>query len=112
MMEFLFGHSQGSEWFSNLHSEVLLSAQCNDVCRIHVHVLSSHQMAPDYDHLTLFQKVEVFEYALENTTGDDLAKVIWFKSPTSEVWFDRRTNFTRSLAVMSMVGYVLGLGDR
>ncbi len=29
-----------------------------------------------------------------------------------QVWFDRRTNFTRSLAVMSMVGYVLGLGDR
>ena len=25
---------------------------------------------------------------------------------------DRRTNFTRSLAVMSMVGYILGLGDR
>ena len=34
------------------------------------------------------------------------------KAPSSEVWFDRRTNFTRSLAVMSMVGYVLGLGDR
>ena len=29
-----------------------------------------------------------------------------------QVWFDRRTNYTRSLAVMSMVGYVLGLGDR
>jgi FKBP12-rapamycin complex-associated protein len=31
---------------------------------------------------------------------------------TKQVWFDRRTNYTRSLAVMSMVGYVLGLGDR
>lgn len=29
-----------------------------------------------------------------------------------QVWFDRRTMYTRSLAVMSMVGYVLGLGDR
>lgn len=29
-----------------------------------------------------------------------------------QVWFDRRTNYTRSLAVMSMVGYILGLGDR
>jgi len=57
-------------------------------------------------------KVEVFEQALENTTGDDLAKLLLLKSPSSEVWFDRRTNFTRSLAVMSMVGYVLGLGDR
>uniref|UniRef100_A0A1B0GIX3 non-specific serine/threonine protein kinase n=1 Tax=Lutzomyia longipalpis TaxID=7200 RepID=A0A1B0GIX3_LUTLO len=44
--------------------------------------------------------------------GDDLAKLLWLKSPSSEVWFDRRTNYTRSLAVMSMVGYILGLGDR
>ncbi|RWS29930.1 hypothetical protein B4U80_02742 [Leptotrombidium deliense] len=70
------------------------------------------RMAPDYDHLTLMQKVEVFEHALEHTQGDDLAKLLWLKSPSSEVWFDRRTNYTRSLAVMSIVGYVLGLGDR
>lgn len=57
------------------------------------------RMAPDYDHLTLTQKVEVFEHALEHTQGDDLAKLLWLKSPSSEVWFDRRTNYTRSLAV-------------
>lgn len=70
------------------------------------------RMAPDYDHLTLMQKVEVFESALQQTDGDDLSKLLWLKSPSSEVWFDRRTNYTRSLAVMSMVGYILGLGDR
>lgn len=89
------------------------------------------RMAPDNEHLTLMQKVrmrynflsfffyfllftqvEVFEYALELTKGDDLAKLLWLKSPSSEVWFERRTNYTRSLAVMSMVGYILGLGDR
>lgn len=58
------------------------------------------------------QKVEVFEAALEQTRGDDLEKLLWLKSPSSEVWFERRTNYTRSLAVMSMVGYILGLGDR
>ncbi|KAG4088925.1 FAT-domain-containing protein [Neocallimastix lanati (nom. inval.)] len=70
------------------------------------------QMAPDYDNLTLLQKVEVFEYAADNTTGQDLYKVLWIKSRNSEAWLDRRTNYTRSLAVMSMVGYILGLGDR
>ena len=54
----------------------------------------------------------MFEHSLQQTPGDDLAKLLLLKSPSSEVWFDRRTNFTRSLAVMSMVGYVLGLGDR
>lgn len=47
-----------------------------------------------------------------NTAGKDLYKVLWLKSENSEVWLDRRTNYTRSLAVMSMVGYILGLGDR
>ena len=70
------------------------------------------KMAPDYPSLCLIQKVEVFEYALSMTTGQDLAKVLWLKSPNAEVWLDRRTAFTRSLAVMSMVGYILGLGDR
>jgi FKBP12-rapamycin complex-associated protein len=70
------------------------------------------QMAPDYESLTLLQKVEVFEYALENTTGQDLYRVLWFKSNSSEHWLERRTTYTRSLAVNSMVGHVLGLGDR
>lgn len=70
------------------------------------------QMAPDYDNLTLMQKVEVFSYAMDNTTGKDLYRVLWLKSKSSESWLHRRTNYTRSLAVMSMVGYILGLGDR
>lgn len=70
------------------------------------------QMAPDYDNLTLMQKVEVFSYAMDNTTGKDLYRVLWLKSKSSESWLQRRTNYTRSLAVMSIVGYILGLGDR
>ncbi|KAK7056413.1 phosphatidylinositol kinase-related protein kinase tor1 [Paramarasmius palmivorus] len=70
------------------------------------------QMAPDYENLTLLQKVEVFEYALENTTGQDLYRVLWLKSQNSEHWLERRVTYTRSLAVNSMVGHILGLGDR
>eukprot|EP00835_Amoeboradix_gromovi_P000423 NODE_15_length_42055_cov_0.634117.p1 type:complete len:2332 gc:universal NODE_15_length_42055_cov_0.634117:8372-15367(+) len=70
------------------------------------------QQAPGYDNLTLIQKMEVFEYSLQNTQASDLYKVLWLKSKNSEVWLDRRSNYTRSLALMSMVGYILGLGDR
>jgi FKBP12-rapamycin complex-associated protein len=70
------------------------------------------QMAPDYENLMLLQKIEVFEYALENTTGQDLYRVLWLKSINSEHWLERRATFTRSLAVNSMVGHILGLGDR
>ncbi|KAG8833646.1 phosphatidylinositol kinase- protein kinase tor1 [Serendipita sp. 399] len=70
------------------------------------------QMAPDYPSLTLLQKVEVFRYALDNTMGLDLYKVLWLKSANSAAWLERRSTFTRSLAVNSMVGHILGLGDR
>ena len=69
-------------------------------------------MAPDYENLILLQKIEVFEYALENTTGQDLYRVLWLKSINSEHWLERRATYTRSLAVNSMVGHILGLGDR
>ena len=67
---------------------------------------------PDYENLTLLQKIEVFTYALDNTKGQDLYKILWLKSRSSETWLERRTTYTGSLAVMSMTGYILGLGDR
>lgn len=69
-------------------------------------------MAPEFDQLPLMGKVEVFQHALANTTGQDLNKVLWLKSRNSEDWLERRTHYTRSLALMSIVGYILGLGDR
>mmetsp|Transcript_11561 Transcript_11561/g.42284 ORF Transcript_11561/g.42284 Transcript_11561/m.42284 type:complete len:2481 (+) Transcript_11561:259-7701(+) len=71
-----------------------------------------HGMAPDYERLPLIAKLEVFQHVLACTKGDDLYKILWLKSRSSESWLERRTNYTRSLAVMSMVGYLLGLGDR
>jgi FKBP12-rapamycin complex-associated protein len=69
--------------------------------------------APHYDQLPLINKVEVFEYALNLLEGDDLAKILWHKSSSAEIWLDRRSNYTRSLAVMSMVrrkqGYITSL---
>lgn len=72
------------------------------------------RIAPDYDLLTVMQKVEVLTEALKETTGkgNDLYEILWLKSTNSEEWLERRTRYTRSLAVMSMVGYILGLGDR
>ncbi len=65
-----------------------------------------------YDTLPPQEKYEVLNETFQNYSPQDLAQLLWSKSPSSEVWLERRTNFTRSLAVMSMVGYVLGLGDR
>lgn len=58
------------------------------------------KIAPDYELLTIMQKVEVFTEALKKTTGqgNDLYEILWLKSTNSEEWLERRTKFTRSLA--------------
>lgn len=38
--------------------------------------------------------------------------MLWFKSQSAEAWLYRRTNYSLSLSVMCMAGYILGLGDR
>ena len=69
-------------------------------------------MCKTFEICPMANKVEIFLNTLDKTTGQDLYKILWLKSTNSEIWLERRTNFTRSLAVMSMVGYILGLGDR
>jgi FKBP12-rapamycin complex-associated protein len=65
-----------------------------------------------YDSLTVMQKLEVFRGCLKSTKGDEIASMIWLRSPDAETWIDRRSNFVNTLATMCMAGYILGLGDR
>ncbi|KAJ9454341.1 Target of rapamycin [Diplonema papillatum] len=62
--------------------------------------------------MTLMQKVEVLEQTLQRTASDDIHMMLWLRSSDAAQWISRRTVFTRSNAMMSMVGYILGLGDR
>lgn len=67
---------------------------------------------PHYLKLPLINKVEAFTQVLEETSGQDIARMLWLTSKTADTWVERRASFTKSMAVMSMVGYILGLGDR
>ena len=67
---------------------------------------------PGYETSSLISKVDSFLHVLHYTKDNDLRQIIWLKSKDCESWFIRTTNYSRSLAVMSIVGYILGLGDR
>ena len=43
---------------------------------------------------------------------DDIRNILVMMSSEASDWLERRTVFTTSLAVTSMAGYILGLGDR
>ncbi|ETO28610.1 phosphatidylinositol kinase Tor2 [Reticulomyxa filosa] len=102
------------EWMPNtdtLHSLIKEYRESHKMLN-NIENILMHQMAPDFAKLCLMPKVEVFEYVLRHTSGKDLQEMLWLKSASAEVWLERRTEYVRSLAVMSMVGYILGLGDR
>ena len=42
-------------------------------------------MYSKYEQLPLINKIEIFEYAMSQTKGEDLQKILWSKSPTSEI---------------------------
>ena len=64
-------------WVPNtdtMHSLIREYREARGIPINHEHQLMKN-FAPNYDNLTLIQKVEVFEHALSSTPGDDLKKV-------------------------------------
>eukprot|EP01038_Epipyxis_sp_PR26KG_P011143 gene11143-14952_t len=105
----LIGWVQNCDTFNQL---IKVYREANGVKYLHLEAKLLQSKSHNYDKLTLMQKVEAFKQVCEETSGQDLAKMLWLRSKTSDVWVERRSNFTKSIAVMSMVGYILGLGDR
>eukprot|EP00094_Tigriopus_californicus_P005418 TCALIF_05224-PA protein Name:"Similar to Smg1 Serine/threonine-protein kinase SMG1 (Mus musculus)" AED:0.14 eAED:0.15 QI:0/0.66/0.5/1/0/0/4/861/3250 len=46
------------------------------------------------------------------TPDNIIAQELWFSSVDSKHWFNLMQSMTRSVAVMSVIGYIIGLGDR
>ena len=55
---------------------------------------------------------QVYQTLTDETPKNLLSQEIWFASEDSEHWFKMTENITRSIAVMSVIGYIIGLGDR
>nr|XP_018266518.1 phosphatidylinositol 3-kinase [Kwoniella dejecticola CBS 10117]OBR88676.1 phosphatidylinositol 3-kinase [Kwoniella dejecticola CBS 10117] len=65
-----------------------------------------------YDKLPIATKVQRLKACLAHSKQSDLKDVLWQKSPSSDIWIRRRTNFARTVGVSSFVGSIIGLGDR
>jgi hypothetical protein len=66
-----------------------------------------------WDLLTSIQRADALATVRSETCeAVDIARSMWMRSASAELWLERRTSFTETLATMSMVGYILGLGDR
>jgi FKBP12-rapamycin complex-associated protein len=62
---------------------------------------------------TIPQKIEMYEASVPPPSQiGRLRDAIWIHARSSELWLKYQSSFTDSLAVMSIVGYVAGIGDR
>ncbi|KAF4124503.1 serine/threonine-protein kinase ATR [Geosmithia morbida] len=85
-----------------------------------LNLYSSRKIYPDYMTLKqLMEEASVSESRIRIFTDDVMGRFppvlqLWFmhQFPNPAAWFAARLRYTRSCAVMSMVGTILGLGDR
>jgi serine/threonine-protein kinase SMG1 len=55
---------------------------------------------------------QVLEELIKETPNDLLSKELWCGAPTPGCWWNSVQKYSRSTAVMSIIGYIIGLGDR
>lgn len=65
-----------------------------------------------FNTLGSLQRYEVYCMIKENTKANELREILWLRSPSPASWLQRNRNFTQSSALMSISGYIIGLGDR
>ncbi|KAK8899019.1 hypothetical protein M9Y10_001315 [Tritrichomonas musculus] len=61
---------------------------------------------------THLQRLETFDEIASKFDANELRDIFWLRSPNPETWLDRVDTYTKSTGLMSITGYVIGLGDR
>lgn len=79
--------------------------------------LMEYQMTESLGHSTFdfmepIQKLQIIEKIFRQVPDTDLADFFWLKSGNSEDWLKQTCTFAVTCALTSIVGYVIGLGDR
>ena len=74
--------------------------------------LLSQYGAPNFDFHQPVQKMQVIDKIFSEVPDTDITDFFWMKAGSAEKWWKQTTVFSTSTAMMSIVGYVIGLGDR
>ena len=67
---------------------------------------------PWINSLLPIQRLEAIKQIMKETSPNDLRDMMWLKAQDAESWVRHTLNFSTTSAVMSIVGYIIGLGDR
>ncbi|KAH0788745.1 PIKK family atypical protein kinase [Histomonas meleagridis] len=65
-----------------------------------------------YDNLMPIQKMQILEKIFYEIPDNVISNFFWLKSPDSKTWLKQINTFSITSAMTSILGYVIGLGDR
>ena len=65
-----------------------------------------------YDAFLPIQKTELLLKIFDQIPDTDLANFLWVKASTVDIWHKQTETFAITSAMTSIVGYIIGLGDR
>ena len=74
--------------------------------------IADYYCEASYDYLLPAQKHFILKKIFDETPDTDIADFFWLKAPTAEAWLKMTNNFAITCGMTSIVGYVIGLGDR
>ncbi|KAK8837702.1 hypothetical protein M9Y10_036237 [Tritrichomonas musculus] len=105
--------AEGSETFYSLISWYNdLKHKPDYITQVHEMLRLPDNKKIDIDALSRIHRLEFYRDLCGMTDDTALREAIWIKSPGADIWFMQKTNFARSMGLMSIVGYIIGLGDR
>ena len=67
---------------------------------------------PNFDYMPPIQKQQVIQKVCRIVPDTDIAEFFKLKASSPETWLKQTRTFTISTAMTSIVGYIIGLGDR
>jgi len=67
---------------------------------------------PRYDDCMSIQKLQIILKIFEIIPDTDIANFFWIKARDAENWLQQIQTFSISSAITSVIGYIIGLGDR
>ena len=65
-----------------------------------------------FDTMSLEQRMPIFHAIAKECKAHEIRDILWGRAPNAATWLMQNQHFTVSTALMSMVGYCIGLGDR
>lgn len=96
-----------------LHHIITSTRESQKIPRGLEQTLIDEEIAPiTFKMLTPLQKYQLFCKITSKTTCREVFEAVWLRSPNAAIWMARTQRFTLSCASMSMVGHIIGLGDR